>query len=41
MLDLLKEVILDFQETEPFTGVPRRTEVATVSGKAAVCVGPR
>ena len=41
MLDLLKEVILDFQETEPFTGVPRRTEVITVSGKAAVCIGPR
>ena len=38
---LLKEVILDFQETEPFTGVPRRTEVTTVSGKAAVCIGPR
>lgn len=41
MLDLLKEIILDFQETEPFTGVPRRRKVETVSGKATVCIGPR
>ena len=41
MLDSLKEIILDFQEAEPATGVPRRLEVTAVPGKATVCIGPR
>ena len=41
MLDSLKEIILDFQEAEPATGVPRRLQVTAVPGKATVCIGPR
>ena len=41
MFDSLKEIILDFQEEVPATGVPRRLEVATLPGKATVCIGPR
>ena len=41
MIDALKEIILDSQEADPATGVPRRTEVAVVPGKATVCIGPR
>ena len=41
MVDSLKEIILDFQEAELATGVPRRLEVTAVPGKATVCIGPR
>jgi predicted AAA+ superfamily ATPase len=41
MIDLLKEIILDFQEIELQTGVPRRVAVSKVSGKATVCIGVR
>ena len=41
MIDMLKEILLDFQEIDLPTGVPRRVAVATVSGKATVCIGVR
>jgi len=41
MLDMLKEIILDFQEADLPTGVPRRVEVASLPGKATVCIGVR
>ncbi len=41
MIDTLKEIILDFQEAELPTSVPRRVAVTPVSGKATVCIGVR
>jgi len=41
MLETIKTVILDFQEAALETGVPRRLQLKTVSGKAAVCIGVR
>jgi len=41
MIDTLKEMILDFQEADWPTGVPRRLEVTPLSGKAMVCIGVR
>lgn len=41
MIDLLKEIIIDFQELELVTGVPRRVDVKPVAGKATVCIGVR
>ncbi len=41
MIDLLKEMILDFQEIDLPTGVPRRVAVSPVQGKAMVCIGVR
>lgn len=41
MIDMLKEIILDFQEIDLPTGVPRRVAVSPVQGKAAVCIGVR
>lgn len=41
MIDMLKEIILDFQEIELPTGVPRRVTVSSVPGKAMVCIGVR
>jgi uncharacterized protein len=41
MRDLLKEIILDAQEMDLPTGVPRRVAVAPVPGKATVCIGVR
>jgi len=41
MLDVIKTLILDFQESAPSTGVPRRLKVSTISGKATVCIGVR
>ncbi len=41
MLDTIKSIILDFQETRLETGVPRRLQIKTVRGKAAVCIGVR
>jgi len=41
MIEMLKEMILDFQEVELLTGVPRRLKVTVVTGKATVCIGVR
>ena len=41
MIDILKEIILDFEEVELVTGTPRRVDVTTGTGKATVCIGVR
>ena len=41
MLDILKSIILDFQEMELQTGVPRRLKIETLPGKATICTGVR
>ena len=41
MLDMLKAMILDFQETPLETGVPRRIALQAVPRKASVCIGVR
>ena len=41
MVDILKEIILDLQEVSLATGIPRRIGLATVTGKATVCIGVR
>lgn len=41
MIEMLKEIILDFQEIDLPTGVPRRVAVSPVPGKATVCIGVR
>jgi uncharacterized protein len=41
MIQILKEILLDFHETEPETGVPRRVELTPIAGKASVCIGVR
>lgn len=41
MLETIKSIILDFQETLLDTGVPRRTQIEAVQGKAAICIGVR
>jgi hypothetical protein len=41
MVAMLKEIILDFQELDLTTGVPRRVAVSPVPGKATVCIGVR
>jgi len=41
MIETIKSIILDFQETRLETGVPRRLRIETVGGKAAVCIGVR
>lgn len=41
MLDLIKQLILDFQESELSTGVPRRLDISPVPGKATICIGVR
>ncbi len=41
MIETLKSIILDFQEAELETGVPRRLSVKVVPGKATVCIGVR
>ena len=41
MLETLKEMILDFQEADLFTGVPRLLEVVELAGKASVLIGVR
>lgn len=40
-MEILKEVILDFQSLTLETGVPRRLRIEPVRGKAAVCLGVR
>ena len=41
LLETLKSLILDYQEMELPTGVPRRLRIETVPGKATVCIGVR
>ena len=41
MLETLKAIILDSQESKPETGVPRRLHMKAVKNKAAVCIGVR
>ncbi len=41
MIETIKSIILDFQETRLETGVPRRLKIEAVTGKAAVCIGVR
>lgn len=41
MLETLKSILLDFQELQLDTGVPRRMLLEPVRGKAAVCIGVR
>jgi uncharacterized protein len=41
MIETIKSIILDFQETRLETGVPRRLRIETVRGKATVCIGVR
>jgi uncharacterized protein len=41
MIEVLKEMILDFQESQFTGGVPRRFAIETVSGKATICIGVR
>jgi len=41
MLEIIKSIILDFQELKLVTGVPRRLRIETVPNKATVCIGVR
>jgi predicted AAA+ superfamily ATPase len=39
--ELIRSIILDFQDARLETGVPRRVRIAVVKGKATVCIGVR
>ena len=41
MINTLKELILDFQQSLPDAGVTRRLQISPVKGKASICVGVR
>jgi len=41
VLEVLKSIILDFQEAAVASGIPRRQRVEPVPGKATVCIGVR
>jgi uncharacterized protein len=41
MLETLKSLILDFQENELKPSIPRQLEIASLPGKATVCIGVR
>jgi len=41
MIEIIKSIILDFQEVKFATGVPRRLRIEVVPGKATVCIGVR
>lgn len=41
MLDTIKSILLDFQESQLVTGIPRRLRIEPVQGKATVCIGVR
>ena len=41
MIEAIKSIILDFQESRLETGVPRHLRIEAVHGKAAVCIGVR
>jgi len=39
--EIIKTIILDFQEVSLKTGVPRRLKAERIPGKATVCIGVR
>ncbi|MBZ0160472.1 ATP-binding protein [Candidatus Methylomirabilis sp.] len=41
LIETIKSIILDFQDTPLETGVPRRLRIETLHGKATVCIGVR
>ena len=41
MIDMIKSIILDFQENNMETGISRHLNIEPVHGKAAVCIGVR
>jgi predicted AAA+ superfamily ATPase len=41
VFQILKEIILDFQEVDLPIGISRRIDVTSVAGKATVCIGVR
>jgi hypothetical protein len=41
MIETIKAILLDFQETRIETGVPRRLQIETFPGKVSVCIGVR
>ena len=41
MLEILKEIILNFHAQKLDCGVPRQIDISTVNGKATVCIGVR
>jgi len=41
MQDIIKSIILDFQEIQLYTGITRRLEIRTLPGKATICIGVR
>ena len=41
MLETLKTVLLNFQETELKPSIPRHTKITSIHGKATVCIGVR
>ena len=41
MLDIMREIILDNQETELFTGVSRSLQIQTIPQKSTICMGVR
>lgn len=41
LLDTLKALILDFQEMQVETGIPRHLQIESVRGKATICIGVR
>ncbi|MCK5133181.1 MAG: hypothetical protein KAR40_13650 [Candidatus Sabulitectum sp.] len=41
MLEKIKGIILDSQDFSADTGVPRKLEIETMSGKATICMGVR
>jgi predicted AAA+ superfamily ATPase len=41
MIETIKSILLDFQESSMETGVPRRLHIETMPGKAIVCIGVR
>ena len=41
MIQIIKEIILDFQESELKTGMPRHLKIELVPRKATVCIGVR
>ncbi len=41
MIDVLKEILLDGLERQPFSGVNRRADFTALPGKATVCMGVR
>lgn len=41
MLDMLKAIIVDFQESEFKPSIPRPLKITSIHGKATVCIGVR